>query len=72
MKRGCDILYFYRARRSDGLSRVAESVRSDYEISMYRPRGGEKQYVEPLFSVVDALIFVGACGIAVRAIAHRL
>ena len=67
MKRAA-ILYF--TERSEATAqRIAESIRSDYEISMYRPRGGDKQYVEPLFPVVDALIFVGACGIAVRAIA---
>ena len=67
MKRAA-ILYF--TERGEATARqIEEAIQSDYEISMYRPRGGEKQYVEPLFSVVDALIFVGACGIAVRAIA---
>ena len=67
MKRAA-ILYFTE-RGEVTAQRIEEAIRSDYEISMYRPRGGEKQYVEPLFPVVDALIFVGACGIAVRAIA---
>ena len=67
MKRAA-ILYFTEHGEATA-SRIEEAIRSDYEISMHRPRGGEKQVVEPLFPVVDALIFVGACGIAVRAIA---
>lgn len=67
MKRAA-ILYFTE-RGEATAKRIEEAIRSGYEISMHRPRGGEKQVVEPLFPVVDALIFVGACGIAVRAIA---
>lgn len=67
MKRAA-ILYFTE-RGEETARRIEEALQSDYEISMHRPRGGEKQVVEPLFSVVDALVFVGACGIAVRAIA---
>ena len=67
MKRAA-ILYFTE-RGEATANRIEAAIRSDYEISMHRPRGGEKQVVEPLFPVVDALIFVGACGIAVRAIA---
>jgi len=62
------ILYFTERGESTA-QRIAEAIRDDYQIGFFRPRGGEKQYVEPLFPVVDALIFVGACGIAVRAIA---
>ena len=62
------ILYFTE-RGEATANRIEAAIRSDYEISMHRPRGGEKQVVEPLFPVVDAIIFVGACGIAVRAIA---
>ena len=67
MKRAA-ILYFTE-RGEATARRIEAAIRSDYEISMHRPRGGEKQVVEPLFPMVDALIFVGACGIAVRAIA---
>ncbi len=67
MKRAA-ILYFTE-RGEVTAQRIAEAIHADYEIESYRPRGGEKQVVEPLFPVVDALIFVGACGIAVRAIA---
>ena len=67
MKRAA-ILYFTE-RGEATARRIEEAIQSDYGISMHRPRGGEKQVVEPLFPVVDALIFVGACGIAVRAIA---
>ena len=67
MKRAA-ILYFTE-RGEATARRIEEAIQSDYEISMHRPRGGEKKVVEPLFPLVDALIFVGACGIAVRAIA---
>ena len=67
MKRAA-ILYFTE-RGEATARRIEEAIQSDYEISMHRPRGGEKQVVEPLCPVVDALIFVGDCGIAVRAIA---
>ena len=67
MKRAA-ILYFTE-RGEATANKIEAAVRSDYEISLHRPRGGEKKVVEPLFPVVDAIIFVGACGIAVRAIA---
>ena len=67
MKRAA-IIYFTE-RGEATAKRIAESIVPDYEIEFYRPRGGEKQVVDPLFPVMDALIFVGACGIAVRAIA---
>ena len=67
MKRAA-ILHFTE-RGEATAKRIEAAIRTDYEISMHRPRGGEKQVVEPLFPTVDAIIFVGACGIAVRAIA---
>ena len=67
MKRAA-ILYFTE-RGEATAQRIEAAIQADYEISLHRPRGGEKQVVEPLFPVVDAIIFVGACGIAVRAIA---
>ena len=67
MKRAA-ILYFTE-RGEATANRIEAAIRPDYQVSMHRPRGGEKQVVEPLFPVADAIIFVGACGIAVRAIA---
>ena len=67
MKRAAILCFTERGEITAG--RIEAAIRSDYEISVHRPRGGEKQVVEPLFPVADALIFVGACGIAVRAIA---
>lgn len=49
--------------------RVADALRGEYEISLHAPRGNLSSITEELFGSVDALIFVGACGIAVRAIA---
>lgn len=67
MKRAA-ILYF--TERGEATARkIGMAISADYELSFHRPRGGERPVVEPLFPVVDALIFVGACGIAVRAIA---
>ena len=67
MKRAA-ILYF-TDRGAATAERIRSALQGDWEVSLYRPRGGERSVVEELFSSVDALIFVGACGIAVRAIA---
>ena len=52
--------------------RVAEALRAEYEVELYAPRGNLSQITAELFPRVDALIFVGACGIAVRAIAPHV
>ncbi len=67
MKRAA-ILYF-TDRGAATAERIQSALQGDWKVSLHRPRGGERSVVEALFSSVDALIFVGACGIAVRAIA---
>ncbi len=67
MKRAA-ILYF-TDRGQATAERIRAALQGDWEVSLHRPRGGERSIVEELFSSVDALVFVGACGIAVRAIA---
>ena len=67
MKRAA-ILYF-TDRGAATAGRIRAALQGDWELTLHRPRGGERSIVEELFSSVDALIFVGACGIAVRAIA---
>ena len=67
MKRAA-ILYF-TDRGQATAERIQAALQDDFELTLHRPRGGERTTVEELFSIVDALIFVGACGIAVRAIA---
>ena len=67
MKRAA-ILYF-TDRGSATAGRIQTALQGDWELTLHRPRGGERPIVEELFSSVDALIFVGACGIAVRSIA---
>ena len=67
MKRAA-ILYF-TDRGAATAGRIQTALQGDWELTLHRPRGGERPIVEELFSSVDALIFVGACGIAVRAIA---
>ena len=67
MKRAA-ILYF-TDRGAATAERIRAALQGDWELTLHRPRGGERSIVEDLFSSVDALIFVGACGIAVRAIA---
>ncbi len=50
-------------------ARIAGVLAPTHEVTLCAPKGGEHPSVEALFQSVDALIFVGACGIAVRAIA---
>lgn len=63
MKRAAII--FYTDRGDTTAMRIAETLRDEYALERYRA----KCDVGALFNAVDALIFVGACGIAVRAIA---
>ena len=67
MKRAA-ILYF-TDRGQATAERIQAALQGDWELTLHRPRGGERSIVEDLFSGVDALVFVGACGIAVRSIA---
>ena len=67
MKRAA-ILYF-TDRGAATAGRIQTALQGDWELTLHRPRGGERPIVEELVSSVDALVFVGACGIAVRAIA---
>lgn len=62
------ILYF-TDRGAATAERIRAALQGDWELTLHRPRGGERSVVEDLFSGVDALVFVGACGIAVRSIA---
>ena len=60
---------------SDGGAETAARIAAalmDWEARQYRPRGNLKPLVAALFPDVDALVFVGACGIAVRAVASHL
>ena len=52
--------------------RVSQALQSEYDIALYAPRGNLSALTAELFGRVDALIFVGACGIAVRAIAPHV
>ena len=66
MKRAAIIHYTDRGAKT--AAQVAEAIRDEYEIEQYRARCK----LDELFNAVDALIYVGACGIAVRAIAPHL
>lgn len=55
----------YTDRGAETAERVAQILRQNHEVALYRA----KCQVGELFSAVDVLVFVGACGIAVRAIA---
>lgn len=63
MKRAAII--HYTDRGAETARQIAEVLREDHALGQYRSRCN----VGELFGTVDALIFVGACGIAVRAIA---
>ena len=65
------ILYF-SARGKETARRIAGVLREDYYVELHAPKGNLKPLTAELFPAVEALIFVGACGIAVRAIAPNL
>ena len=48
---------------------ISKALKKDYDVSLMAPRGDLKSSAAEMFSQTDAMIFVGACGIAVRAIA---
>lgn len=52
-------------------SKIATEL-TDYTSERFTPRGNLAAIMQSRFSVSDALIFIGACGIAVRAIAPHL
>lgn len=66
MKRAAIIHYTDRGGETAG--RIAAVLSDTYQIEQYRARCN----LGELFEAVDALIFVGACGIAVRAVAPHL
>lgn len=66
MKRAAIIHYTDRGAQT--AVQIADALKEDYEITQYRA----KCRLEEVFPHVDALIYVGACGIAVRAIAPHL
>lgn len=66
MKRAA--IVFYTDRGENTARRIAQALEREYEIECFRA----KCKLNELFYQTDALIFVGACGIAVRAIAPYL
>lgn len=71
MKRAA-ILYF-SARGAGTAEIIARSLEGAYTPELHRPpEGGLKPLVKSLFGNVEALIFIGACGIAVRGVAPFL
>lgn len=56
-------------RGAETAQRVAAALGEEYEVTLHAPRGNLRAVTEELFHSRDALIFVGASGIAVRAIA---
>ena len=59
-------------RGADTAQRIREALGSEWETELYAPRGDLSRRTAELFPAVDALIFVGACGIAIRAIAPHV
>ena len=62
-------LLSFSDRGKDLAERVAESLSGTYETVCVQPRGDLADTAAKLFAECDALIFIGASGIAVRAIA---
>lgn len=58
-------------RGAETAARVTAAL-AGWQVKCYRPKGDLKPLVAELFSGVEALVFVGACGIAVRAIAPHI
>lgn len=67
MKRA--IILFFSDRGKQTAVRIADVISDKYAAELHAPRGDEHSLVGRLFREADALIFVGACGIAVRSIA---
>ena len=59
-------------RGADTARRVKDALGGAWETELFAPRGDLKEKTAALFPTVDALIFVGACGIAVRAVAPHV
>ena len=53
-------------------ARAAAALAGEWECETHRPHGNLKELTARLFPSVDALLFVGACGIAVRAVAPHV
>ena len=66
MKRAAIIHYTDRGKET--AAKIADILKNEYEIEQYRTRCK----LDEMFNQMDALIYVGACGIAVRAIAPHL
>ena len=62
-------LLSFSAKGADTAALIAHGLGEGWQAQCYAPKGNLKQLTGELFPTVDALIFVGACGIAVRAIA---
>ena len=62
----------FSERGGETASRVAAALAADYAVERYAPKGNLRPLTAQLFPEVEALVFVGACGIAVRAIAPHL
>lgn len=67
MKHG--VLFAFSRRGMETAARIARALSADYQIEQEKPAGNLRALTEAAFARADALIFVGACGIAVRAIA---
>ena len=62
----------FSARGADTARNIADALSAGYAVETHAPKGNLKALTAALFPEVDALVFVGACGIAVRAIAPHL
>ena len=65
-------IFSFSAQGAETAARVAAALPDTYAVERHVPKGNLKALTAELFPQVEALIFVGACGIAVRAIAPHL
>ena len=66
------LVFFLIFLQVDPLGNGEKTVDGSWDTELYAPRGDLKEKTAELFPAVDALIFVGACGIAVRAVASHV
>ena len=62
----------FSAQGAETAKAIAAALPEAFEAEQYAPRGNLREITADLFPAVDAMIFVGACGIAVRAVAPHL
>ena len=62
-------IFCFSDRGAAQAEKISAVLAADYEVSCFRPKGNLKELAAALFREAEVLVFVGSCGVAVRAIA---